>query len=415
VRWFNSVGTLLGTRFVISTDFACQSFVSLGSDTGPANISRIDIQTFADNLLTAEAEFEYIDDLTYRADATPPVVTISSPVADSCVCSNPTIVGVQCDADGTLVSRRVEFGLSPNGPWTLIASSTTGVCASGTLASWNTSALPAGQYYLRASAVNAEGDESEFITRVVLDKSAPGTVLRSPAMDSIVSTSVCFDGTVDDGGCSSPTYSMNWRPFAGSTFSPVQPATPLYTGSVINDPLASTWNVSTLADGVYVVRLSASDFCGNASSIIERRVVVDNTRPIATINAPVACDKVSGVTLITGTVFDANISGWVLQVVGGPFSTWQTIASGTTNISGTLASWSTASLPACAYAIRLVANDRASVSCSGSTQSTEFVRTVRVVQGGQCSDIDFNNDGLFPDDTDLISFLRVLAGGPCNP
>jgi subtilisin-like proprotein convertase family protein len=30
-----------------------------------------------------------------------------------------------------------------------------------------------------------------------------------------------------------------------------------------------------------------------------------------------------------------------------------------------------------------------------------------------CSDIDFNNDGLFPDDTDLIAFLTVLAGQDC--
>jgi hypothetical protein len=33
--------------------------------------------------------------------------------------------------------------------------------------------------------------------------------------------------------------------------------------------------------------------------------------------------------------------------------------------------------------------------------------------GGTCSDIDFNNDGLFPDDNDLVAFLTVLAGGNC--
>lgn len=33
--------------------------------------------------------------------------------------------------------------------------------------------------------------------------------------------------------------------------------------------------------------------------------------------------------------------------------------------------------------------------------------------GTGCNDIDFNNDGLFPDDSDLIAFLRVLAGGEC--
>jgi hypothetical protein len=31
-----------------------------------------------------------------------------------------------------------------------------------------------------------------------------------------------------------------------------------------------------------------------------------------------------------------------------------------------------------------------------------------------CDDIDFNNDGLFPDDADLVAFLSVLAGGNCS-
>jgi hypothetical protein len=34
--------------------------------------------------------------------------------------------------------------------------------------------------------------------------------------------------------------------------------------------------------------------------------------------------------------------------------------------------------------------------------------------GNFCNDIDFNNDELFPDDSDLIAFLRVLAGGECE-
>jgi hypothetical protein len=42
-----------------------------------------------------------------------------------------------------------------------------------------------------------------------------------------------------------------------------------------------------------------------------------------------------------------------------------------------------------------------------------------VLAGGTCSnapncnDIDFNNDKLFPSDEDLIAYLRVLAGGTC--
>jgi hypothetical protein len=49
----------------------------------------------------------------------------------------------------------------------------------------------------------------------------------------------------------------------------------------------------------------------------------------------------------------------------------------------------------------------------------DLVDFLVVLAGGECStgtcnDIDFNNDGLFPDDNDLLAFLRVLAGGSCE-
>lgn len=34
--------------------------------------------------------------------------------------------------------------------------------------------------------------------------------------------------------------------------------------------------------------------------------------------------------------------------------------------------------------------------------------------GVLCDTIDFNRDGLFPDDNDIVDFLNVLAGGPCS-
>jgi hypothetical protein len=48
----------------------------------------------------------------------------------------------------------------------------------------------------------------------------------------------------------------------------------------------------------------------------------------------------------------------------------------------------------------------------------DLVDFLVVLAGGTCSTpscgtIDFNGDGLFPDDNDLIAFLRVLAGGNC--
>jgi len=50
---------------------------------------------------------------------------------------------------------------------------------------------------------------------------------------------------------------------------------------------------------------------------------------------------------------------------------------------------------------------------------TDLLDLLSVLAGGACpgtacNDIDFNNDGLFPDDSDLLAFLTVLAGGTCE-
>jgi hypothetical protein len=46
----------------------------------------------------------------------------------------------------------------------------------------------------------------------------------------------------------------------------------------------------------------------------------------------------------------------------------------------------------------------------------DVVQFFSVLAGGACTtcgDIDFNNDGVFPDDQDISDFFNVLAGGPC--
>jgi hypothetical protein len=49
----------------------------------------------------------------------------------------------------------------------------------------------------------------------------------------------------------------------------------------------------------------------------------------------------------------------------------------------------------------------------GSLTDTRSV-LLRVSFPRECATLDFNSDGLFPDDNDLLDFLSVLAGGPCS-
>ncbi len=71
--------------------------------------------------------------------------------------------------------------------------------------------------------------------------------------------------------------------------------------------------------------------------------------------------------------------------------------------------------------VRLPACDTIDFNADGLfPDDTDLLDFLSVLAGGICSpgntcnDIDFNNDGLFPDDEDLIAFLRVLAGASCR-
>ena len=162
------------------------------------------------------------------------------------------------------------------------------------------------------------------------------------------------------------------------------------------------------------MRLVASDLCGQATTVGPRAVVVDNTPPVGFISDPLNCAEVFGTVVIRGTASDANIAGWTLQVVGGNWHSWQTIATGSTNIvNGVLGMFNADINPACCYAVRLLVSDRSLVGCGPGTQSAEYVTTIGTVPAGSCDDIDFNNDGVSPSTDDIEAFLRVFGGGAC--
>ncbi|HYF15650.1 MAG TPA: hypothetical protein VD971_11325 [Phycisphaerales bacterium] len=94
----------------------------------------------------------------------------------------------------------------------------------------------------------------------------------------------------------------------------------------------------------------------------------------------------------------------------------------------------TVSLPAGLSVIRVVANTGEAFflhelvvgACDGidfnrdglSPDNQDLIDMLTVFGGGDCStggcnDLDFNNDGLFPDNTDLEDFLTVFGGGAC--
>lgn len=338
-------------------------------------------------------------------DTTPPTVEIDTPASFVCGCPMVTITGTAQDTDGVYLGDELQYRRSDVATWT-VANTAVGPRV-GTLYTWTPGALPEGWYFLRVVGENECGLTASDSTIVRVSASFDDLEVRQPQNGQIRAAIVCFDGTAWDNACFD-RYTIGFRPTGVGLFMPVDQGTPVYTSTVINDPLGS-WNTSSgptaQPDGVYDVQVQARDDCGNVSTEI-RTITVDNTAPVSNISSPLACEYLDGSVQVTGTANDANFRSWTLQYTGGNASGWVTINSGNTPvINGVLGNWNTAGLQRCAYTLRLVVTDEANISCSGNVHRTDF--NVSVNLGQRC---DFNDDGLC-NGLDIAIFTDCLING----
>jgi len=360
-----------------------------------------------------------IDDILCEArDLTPPVAEITEPSGFECVCSPVEIIGTADDPDGSLDRYTLAYTRDSASGWTVFATGTAPV-VDDVLGVWDATGLPEGYYLIRLVVTNSTGLTATDTTSLWLDQEFDSFEVRSPASGSVVGGTVCFDGTVWD-HCS-VEYRVEFSP-DGSSFSPVEPGTPVYTSKVINDPFAH-WDTvgEAIPDGKYLVRITATDQCDHEAAD-EVTLIVDNTPPTAVITSPESCDCVEGAVEIRGTADDANLDYWVLEYTGGDATGWVTIASGNGPKNGILGVWDTTSLRPCAYTIRLRVVDKAVVDCNHLRRHrTDAMVSVMV---GRCDLLcedpicpnagDLNGDGTV-DISDAIYLLRYLFGGGPAP
>jgi len=339
--------------------------------------------------------------------ADPPTASITSPSALGCVCG---IVDVQgtADAGGAPLTRTLEYQPVGGATWSQISSGTTPV-TNGSLGMWDTAGLAQGHYVLRLTVQNSCGLVNTAVAVVFLDAAFDTLTVNAPVNSSLIAGTTCVDGTVWDTCFGS--YTVMYRPAGTFSFTPVDAGNPVYNTAVINNPLAGAgWNTTTLTDGNYELRVQAVDQCNHTASVL-RTVTVDNTPPFALITSPTPCGSASGTVAVMGTANDAHLAGWSLQYTGGPASGWVTIATGNSPvINGLLGNWNTASLPPCAYTLRLLVTDASVLNCGPLKAQAEYTVSINVGSATSCCDV--NHDGL-SNGLDVPAFVQCLLNGVC--
>jgi hypothetical protein len=361
----------------------------------------------------------FIDNVDYEINeclqSTPPLAEITDPPNGACICAEADLKGTADDPDDGLDYYFLEYRRLFDPTWTTFHSDTTPV-VNGLLGTFEPGALglPQGVYLIQLTVVNKCGDDESYLIAVYYDNALDELSLDAPGNGDVVGGVVCFDGTVYDNGCFDQ-YVVGYRPAGGGgPYLPVDPANPVYFGVHINEVFAS-WNTVALGipDGDYEIRIVAQTDCGYTDQL-NLVLTVDNTWPLAEITNPLNCESVSGLVTVTGTAYDDNLAGWVLQFTGGPYNNWVTISSGNTNVvNGVLGVWDVTNLPPCCYTLRLVVSDQAIVNCNPAIHHhSEFEVSVDV-NAEPCPDPgDINGDGVV-NFLDINPFVQCVVNGGC--
>jgi hypothetical protein len=405
---FPPAATRSGDGSLINYDFANNPIFE--SEESKFFYAETDAEEFTINgsmtIVVETGESTTITVASPAVDDTPPIGEIQSPDPLQCVCGQVQVEGVAYDPDGTYESDRLEYRAVTDTEWTLIGEAFSPVPPpGGPLYTWNTDGLSQGFYLLRLTVFNTAGLSSAVVTVVFVDQQFDNFQYSSPGNGAVVGGNVCPGGTLND-QCA-VNFTIEYAPTGGGPFLPIDPDNPTYTGSRINQTFAVWDTTDGIADGEYILRVTASDDCDHEESET-KTITVDNTAPTVEITAPMPCSGIDGLVEIVGTAFDENLAGWVVQYTGGGNSGWTTIASGNTNVvDDVLAVWDTSGLAACCYTIRVVATDTAVLNCNGAiNHRSEYLVSLEI---GGCTG-DLNGDNV----VDVNDLLLLLGGwGAC--
>ncbi|HYH89507.1 MAG TPA: Ig-like domain-containing protein [Solirubrobacteraceae bacterium] len=229
-----------------------------------------------------------------RLDNIAPTATMTAPAAN--LTGSVTLQSTSADgANGTgVASVRYEYKPSASGTWV-----STPACSSGSTpfsCSFNTTAVADGLYDFRAVAtdgVNKTGTSTAVNSRRI-DNAAP--TANMGALAANLSGSVSLTSTPADSGSGVASVQYQYKLTSASTWTDAC--------SSSTSPYSCSFNTNSVSDGLYDVRVVATDNVGitGASAAVSRRI--DNTDPTVTMGALAA--NLTATVSLTSTPSDGG-------------------------------------------------------------------------------------------------------------
>ena len=215
-----------------------------------------------------------------KSDTAAPTSTLTDPGAN--LRQTITLSASAGDTDGSSVNS-VAFQRRPagGGSWTTI--STDGTSPYSIF--FDTTSVADGLYDFRSVATDTAGNDEAAPAVVAsrrVDNTAPSATMLSPG-NPIGGPVTLTSNTSDTGGSGIATVAYELAPNGGS----------------FNSQSAS-WDTTLVSDGLYDLRVVATDVAGNSTTSTLVTTRVDNTAPALTFSSPAAGTIVSGTVNLVG-------------------------------------------------------------------------------------------------------------------
>ncbi len=317
----NAATGVLERRLGDLANDSCSSYSAWGPATSPDTLAsdkcaqyRYRVADNAGNWTTAMSSNEV------KSDTAAPTSTQADPGAN--LRQTIALTAVASDTGGSgLASVAFQRRPSSGGSWTTMATDTSSPYST----SFDTTSVSDGLYDFRSVATDTAGTPESSPTVLPsrrIDNTPPGATMLSPG-NPVGGTVTLTSSTSDTGGSGIASVAYELAPNGGSFNS--QPA---------------SWDTTLASDGLYDLRVVATDVAGNSttSGLVTTRV--DNTPPALTFSSPATGAVVSGTVNLVGSASDASPANPPVTFE------YKLHSDPPTAYTATGASWSTTTLPA---------------------------------------------------------------------
>ena len=272
-------------------------------------------------------------------DNTAPTVSVGAPSDGAFVSGTTTLSATASDANALTYSFLVD------GTQVATGSSPT--------ASWDSTSVADGTATIRIEATDPAGNSttSSSVT-VTVDNVAPAPALADPG--SPLAGAVTLSATSD-----ADTASIEFQDQASGSSSWSTIAT------VAASPFQTSFATSSVADGSYLLRAFATDTGGHTGASATRSVVVDNTAPTGSLDAPRNGEILGGTVTMSATASDATSGVASVEFDERLSGSGSWTAIGTVTSSPYSLSWDTNAVAVGSYDLRVAIADDA-----GNTYTT---------------------------------------------